>query len=122
MWPARLPFSLAFAMRPLNLSAAPRLASVRRSLATVTDRTTRAGPSDNRVRLVEVGARDGLQNEKVIVPLDTKIALIKRLALTGLKDIEAGSFVAPKWVPQVCETFSLLLLFWLIGRIGLIQV
>src|SRR6266516_2806064 len=105
MPPARLP--LAFGMRPLNLSTTWWV-GVRRSLATVADRTTRAGPSDNHVRLVEVGARDGLQNEKVIVPLDTKIALIERLARTGLTDIEAGSFVAPKWVPQVCETLRTL--------------
>ena len=53
------------------------------------------------VRIVEVGPRDGLQNEKNMVPLQTKIELIRRLAQTGIRDIEAGSFVAPKWVPQV---------------------
>jgi hydroxymethylglutaryl-CoA lyase len=53
------------------------------------------------VRIVEVGARDGLQNEKKTIPLETKVELIRRLAKTGLKDIEAGSFVSPKWVPQV---------------------
>lgn len=56
---------------------------------------------DNRVKLVEVGPRDGLQNEKKIIPLATKIRLIEKLAKTGLQDIEAGSFVAPRWVPQV---------------------
>lgn len=60
-----------------------------------------AGPSDNHVRIVEVGPRDGLQNEKTTVPLETKIELIERLAKTGLNTIEAGSFVSPKWVPQV---------------------
>ncbi|KAL7272122.1 hypothetical protein RUND412_005078 [Rhizina undulata] len=60
------------------------------------------------VRIVEVGARDGLQNEKVIVPLETKIALIERLSKTGLKCIEAGSFVSPKWVPQMADTSSIL--------------
>lgn len=55
----------------------------------------------DRVRVVEVGPRDGLQNEKKSIPLTTKIELISRLAKTGLSDIEAGSFVAPKWVPQV---------------------
>jgi len=59
--------------------------------------------SDNRVRIVEVGARDGLQNEKKIISLATKIELIERLAKTGLTSFEAGSFVAPKWVPQVRE-------------------
>lgn len=55
----------------------------------------------NYVRLVEVGPRDGLQNEKAIIPPAVKAELINRLAKTGLKDIEAGSFVSPKWVPQV---------------------
>ena len=50
---------------------------------------------------MEVGPRDGLQNEKNTVSLKTKIELIRRLAQTGVRDIEAGSFVAPKWVPQV---------------------
>lgn len=57
--------------------------------------------SDNRVKIVEVGPRDGLQNEKKAISLATKIELIERLAKTGLTTIEAGSFVAPKWVPQV---------------------
>ena len=56
---------------------------------------------DNHVKLVEVGARDGLQNEKKSIPLATKIDLIERLAKTGLSSIEAGAFVSPKWVPQV---------------------
>ncbi|KAL6413775.1 hydroxymethylglutaryl-CoA lyase [Ilyonectria robusta] len=56
---------------------------------------------DNRVKLVEVGPRDGLQNEKKTIPLATKIELIERLARTGVSTIEAGSFVSPKWVPQV---------------------
>lgn len=54
------------------------------------------------VRIVEVGPRDGLQNEKNSVTLQTKLELIRRLAQTGARNIEAGSFVAPKWVPQVC--------------------
>ena len=56
------------------------------------------------VRIVEVGPRDGLQNEKNTVPLKTKLELIGRLAKTGVRDIEAGAFVAPKWVPQVCPS------------------
>ncbi|TGO47878.1 hypothetical protein BCON_0260g00140 [Botryotinia convoluta] len=63
---------------------------------------------DNRVKLVEVGPRDGLQNEKTIIPLATKIRLIERLAKTGLQDIEAGSFVAPKWVPQMADASEIL--------------
>jgi hypothetical protein len=57
--------------------------------------------TNNFVKVVEVGPRDGLQNEKKIIPLTTKIELIERLSKTGLTDIEAGSFVSPKWVPQV---------------------
>ena len=56
------------------------------------------------VRIVEVGPRDGLQNEKTAIGLETKLELIRRLSQTGVRNIEAGSFVAPKWVPQVCRT------------------
>jgi hydroxymethylglutaryl-CoA lyase len=55
------------------------------------------------VRIVEVGARDGLQNEKTIVPTATKIELIDRLSATGVRTIEATSFVSPKWVPQLAD-------------------
>jgi hydroxymethylglutaryl-CoA lyase len=55
------------------------------------------------VRIVEVGARDGLQNEKTIVPTAVKIELIDRLSTTGLRSIEATSFVSPKWVPQLAD-------------------
>ncbi len=54
-----------------------------------------------RVRIVEVGPRDGLQNEKQIVSTDTKVGLIARLGAAGLPAIEATSFVSPKWVPQM---------------------
>lgn len=65
-------------------------------------------PSNTYVKLVEVGARDGLQNEKKTISSATKMELIRRLAKTGLRDIEAGSFVSPKWVPQVsCMTIPL---------------
>ncbi len=55
------------------------------------------------VRIVEVGARDGLQNEKAFVATADKIALIERLADCGLKSIEATAFVSPKWVPQMAD-------------------
>ena len=54
-----------------------------------------------RVKIVEVGPRDGLQNEKTIVPADVKIDFINRLSDTGLIQIETTSFVSPKWVPQM---------------------
>jgi hydroxymethylglutaryl-CoA lyase len=76
-----------------------------RCLATAVDpintRTSQHQATGNRVKVVEVGPRDGLQNEKKTIPLHTKLELIERLAKTGLTDIEVGSFVAPKWVPQV---------------------
>lgn len=53
------------------------------------------------VKIVEVGPRDGLQNEKLIVDVATKITLINQLANAGIGYIEAGSFVSPKWVPQM---------------------
>ena len=53
------------------------------------------------VKIVEVGPRDGLQNEKDIVPTPVKVELIRRLATSGLPVVEATSFVSPKWVPQV---------------------
>jgi hydroxymethylglutaryl-CoA lyase len=56
------------------------------------------------VKMVEVGPRDGLQNEKTTVPTDVRIELIERLADAGLPVVEAGSFVSPKWVPQMSDT------------------
>ena len=56
-----------------------------------------------RVRLVEVGPRDGLQNEKAMVPTDVKVALIDRLPDAGFAAIEATAFVSPKWVPQMAD-------------------
>ncbi len=55
------------------------------------------------VRIVEVGARDGLQNEQAIIATADKIALLDRLSATGLQSIEATSFVSPKWVPQLAD-------------------
>ncbi|MEO9089447.1 MAG: hydroxymethylglutaryl-CoA lyase, partial [Rhodanobacter sp.] len=59
--------------------------------------------TSNHVRIVEVGARDGLQNEKALLPAAVKIALIDRLSTTGLTTIEATSFVSPRWVPQLAD-------------------
>lgn len=58
----------------------------------------------SQVKLVEVGPRDGLQNEAATVPTDIKIDFINRLSETGLSVIEAGSFVSPKWVPQMADS------------------
>ena len=56
-----------------------------------------------RVRIFEVGPRDGLQNEQAQLPAATKIELIDRLSATGLQTIEATSFVSPQWVPQLAD-------------------
>ena len=55
------------------------------------------------VRLIDVGPRDGLQNEKQPVPAAIKIELVQRLQEAGLKEIEVTSFVSPKWVPQMAD-------------------
>jgi hydroxymethylglutaryl-CoA lyase len=60
------------------------------------------------VRLVEVGARDGLQNEARCLPVDTRVVLVERLADCGLRTIEAGAFVSPRWVPQMAGSDEVL--------------
>lgn len=60
------------------------------------------------VRIVEVGPRDGLQNEKIDIGTTHKIALIDRLSQTGLRSIEATAFVSPKWVPQMADASAVL--------------
>lgn len=61
------------------------------------------------VRIVEVGPRDGLQNEKQLIDIANKLQLIDELAQSGLKTIEAGSFVSPKWVPQMADSRDIFL-------------
>ena len=60
-------------------------------------------PLPHRVRLIDVGPRDGLQNEKQPVPAAIKVELVHRLQAAGLKEIEVTSFVSPKWVPQMAD-------------------
>ena len=60
------------------------------------------------VSIVEVGARDGLQNEDKTLTLATRVEFIKRLSATGLKRIEVGSFVSPKRIPQMAQTGKVL--------------
>lgn len=60
------------------------------------------------VRIVEVGPRDGLQNEAQLIPADVKIELVHRLGSAGLKAIEATSFVSPRWVPQMADNTEVL--------------
>jgi hydroxymethylglutaryl-CoA lyase len=61
----------------------------------------------SRVTIVEVGPRDGLQNESAQIPLETKIELVERLAATGLPVVEAGAFVSPRRVPQMADSAEL---------------
>ncbi|MFJ5884810.1 hydroxymethylglutaryl-CoA lyase [Kitasatospora cineracea] len=61
-----------------------------------------------RVRIHEVGARDGLQNESALVPVEVKAEFIARLAAAGLRTVEATSFVHPKWVPQLADAEELM--------------
>lgn len=68
---------------------------------------SQAADAKDRVSIFEMGVRDGLQNE-VAVPTAAKIALIESLADAGLKRIEAGSFVSPKWVPQMADSADVL--------------
>lgn len=63
-----------------------------------------AGVAAKKARIVEVGLRDGLQNEKTLVSLDTKLQLLDKIYAAGLRDIEAGAFVSPQWVPQMKDT------------------
>ena len=62
----------------------------------------------SRVKLVDVGPRDGLQNEQQQVPATVKIELVHRLQAAGLKEIEVTSFVSPKWVPQMADNAEVL--------------
>jgi len=64
--------------------------------------------SNNFVKVVEVGPRDGLQNIKDLVPTQTKIDLINRLSNCGFKSIESTSFVSPKWIPQLADNTEVL--------------
>ena len=57
-----------------------------------------------RVKIVDVSPRDGLQNEKGSVPTEVKVELVDRLSDAGLQSVEAGSFVSPKWVPQMADS------------------
>src|SRR5689334_10859619 len=66
-------------------------------------RRSRASLMADRVRIYEVGPRDGLQNESAAIPLATKVEFIRLLAAAGLREIEATSFVSPKAIPQLAD-------------------
>ncbi|EUC64850.1 hydroxymethylglutaryl-CoA lyase [Rhizoctonia solani AG-3 Rhs1AP] len=75
-----------------------------RVLATRLTRGYATAATNKFIRIVEVGPRDGLQNEPTAIPQEIKVELINRLGAAGAKIIEAGSFVSPKWVPQMAGT------------------
>ncbi|MFK0244451.1 hydroxymethylglutaryl-CoA lyase [Amycolatopsis azurea] len=72
------------------------------------DRVPSAAALPERVTIWEVGPRDGLQNEKAIVPVEVKLEFLDKLADSGLTTLEATSFVSPKWVPQLADAEQLL--------------
>jgi len=74
-----------------------------------------------KIRVVEVGPRDGLQNEKKVLDSPTRIELIRKLAETGLKRIEIGAFVSPQWVPQMAGTLDLAREILRLQKTGLIN-
>lgn len=93
-----------------TIMASPFARRLPRTLHHVIQRSFSTSPRAlaDHVRIIEVGPRDGLQNEKTSIPAETKIELVRRLARTGLDTIEAGSFVHPKWVPQMAASDKVL--------------
>lgn len=92
--------SMMFSRHPLSLAI---IRSSRfKTVFTATRQLYANHKIENAVNIVEVSPRDGLQNEKgSIIPVQIKVELINRLTRAGITNIEAGSFVSPKWVPQV---------------------
>ena len=63
---------------------------------------------DQRVRITEVGPRDGLQNEPAVVPVEDKVEFVDLLSQSGVAEIEVTSFVSPRWVPQLADAQQVL--------------
>jgi hydroxymethylglutaryl-CoA lyase len=84
-------------VRPAKISQPP----VRRARATIKFRRRTPMSLPSRVQIVDVGPRDGLQNEKQLIPADIKVELVDRLSAAGFGAIEVTSFVSPRWVPQM---------------------
>ena len=72
----------------------------------------------SRVTIVDVGPRDGLQNEKANVATEHKVELVHRLQAAGLREIEVTSFVSPKWVPQMADNAQVMADIARVARIG----
>lgn len=93
---------------PLRTSVSPFLRTRRRQpLQDVSKRRNHtvlaSNSAKNVVKIVEVGPRDGLQNEKEVMPIRIKVDLINKLVRAGMMTVEAGSFVRQDMVPQVCS-------------------
>ncbi|XP_066573352.1 hydroxymethylglutaryl-CoA lyase, mitochondrial isoform X1 [Amia ocellicauda] len=104
---------MAAVMMGVYKSFSPSFCLRCRQLSSVVSTARAAGVSPvkslpERVKIVEVGPRDGLQNEKTIVPAEVKIRLIDMLSDAGLPVIEATSFVSPKWVPQMADQMEVM--------------
>eukprot|EP01113_Clastostelium_recurvatum_P016986 TRINITY_DN1989_c0_g1_i1.p1 TRINITY_DN1989_c0_g1~~TRINITY_DN1989_c0_g1_i1.p1 ORF type:complete len:388 (-),score=68.55 TRINITY_DN1989_c0_g1_i1:65-1228(-) len=91
---------------PLKVVSPSR--QISRGFASLQGKPIKWGTFPSAVRIVEVGPRDGLQNEKQLIPAKDKIELINRLSTTGLQTIEVTSFVSPKWVPQMADNYAVL--------------
>lgn len=65
-------------------------------------------PAPKRISVVEVGPRDGLQNERIRLTVPQRVSMIRGLVAAGIRDIEVGSFVHPKWIPQMADTGAVL--------------
>lgn len=101
--------SVIRAAKSLQSETLACLSKYTRSLSTSATATEFLGrPLPDSVTIVEVGPRDGLQNEKTPVPADVKITLIEKLANAGLPVVESTSFVSPKWVPQLADAAEVL--------------
>lgn len=95
----------ALPWRPLEVNSCPHARnekSGRRGIRLI------SMPFPENVKIVEVGPRDGLQNETQILSIEQRIKFIQSLASSGLRHIEAGSFISPKWVPQMANTAGVL--------------
>ena len=95
----RIPCTLMLAKHAARSLLRSRPAFATRSNSTWLETSPPVNPE--LVRIVEVGPRDGLQNESAVIPPHVKVELVNRLTHAGMDIIEAGSFVSPKWVPQV---------------------
>eukprot|EP00934_Nitzschia_sp_Nitz4_P005872 Nitzschia sp. Nitz4//scaffold2_size372955//304242//304970//NITZ4_HMGL//1//CDS//3329546973//5862//frame0 len=92
----------------MNRVISSSLLSNKLRLPSVSATRSFASATERQVKIVEVGPRDGLQNEKGVIQTSEKVELIHRLAKAGCTYIESGAFVSPKWVPQMADSVEVL--------------